>query len=267
MTRFAKLMLRLPAALFAAHAILAVGPAVAREGVDGDVLALLDTTAHAAVAAALLDTTAHAGATATVEVPTPAAPVATAVEAPAAVPAPVVAAETPAAPEAPPAAVKTAAVTTEAPAATAEAPAVHAPIDLSKYSSGTIVVETSERKLHLVLAHGETITYPVGVGKAGKSWSGTAYIRGKFVAPPWSPPKAVKREKPYLPDYIPGGSPQNPMGAAAMTLSVDQYAIHGTNVPSSIGGFVSFGCIRMLNKDILDLFKRVHIGTKVVVLN
>ncbi len=129
------------------------------------------------------------------------------------------------------------------------------------------MVETSERRLHLVTGHGEAISYPVGVGKAGKSWSGTAYIRGKFVAPPWSPPKAVKREKPYLPDYIPGGSPKNPMGAAAMTLSVDQYAIHGTNVPSSIGGFVSFGCIRMHNKDILDLFKRVHIGTKVVVLN
>jgi lipoprotein-anchoring transpeptidase ErfK/SrfK len=157
-------------------------------------------------------------------------------------------------------------VTTEAPA-TAEAPAPHPPIDLSKYGAGTIVVETSERRLHLVLAHGEAISYPVGVGKAGKSWSGTAYIRSKHIAPPWSPPKAVKREKPWLDDYVPSGSPKNPMGAAAMTLSVDQYAIHGTNVPSSIGGFVSFGCIRMHNKDILDLFKRVHIGTKVVVLN
>ena len=128
------------------------------------------------------------------------------------------------------------------------------------------MVETSERKLHLVLAHGETITYPVGVGKAGKSWSGTAYIRSKHIAPPWAPPKAVKREKPWLDDYIPGGSPKNPMGAAAMTLSVDQYAIHGTNVPSSIGGFVSFGCIRMHNKDILDLVQagaRRHQGCRV----
>ena len=73
-------------------------------------------------------------------------------------------------------------------------------------------------------------------------------------------------EKPWTPDYIPGGSPSNPMGAAAMTLNVDQYAIHGTNNPSSIGGFVSFGCIRMHNKDILDLYKRVKVGTKVVVL-
>ena len=261
-------MLGLPAALVAAYAILAVGPVVAREAVDGDVLALLDTTAHAAVAAALLDTTAHAGVSATVEVPAPVVTPAKAVEAPAAAPAPAAATETPAAPvEAPPAAVKTAAVTTEAPAAAVEAPAPHAPIDLSKYAAGTIVVETSERRLHLVTGRGEAISYPVGVGKAGKSWSGTAYIRSKHIAPPWSPPKAVKREKPYLPDYIPGGSSANPMGAAAMTLSVDQYAIHGTNVPSSIGGYVSFGCIRMHNKDILDLFRRVHVGTKVVVLN
>jgi lipoprotein-anchoring transpeptidase ErfK/SrfK len=138
--------------------------------------------------------------------------------------------------------------------------------DVSKYEAGTIVVETSERKLHLMLGNGEMLTYPVGVGKAGKSWSGTGFIRGKFIAPAWSPPRAVRREKPYLPDYIPGGTAQNPMGAAAMTLNVDQYAIHGTNVPSSIGGFVSFGCIRMHNRDILDLYKRVKVGTRVVVL-
>jgi lipoprotein-anchoring transpeptidase ErfK/SrfK len=140
-------------------------------------------------------------------------------------------------------------------------------IDLSPYAPGTIVVQTSERRLHLVLAGGEVVTYPVGVGKTGKAWSGTAYIRGKFIAPPWSPPKALKREKPNTPDYIPGGVPSNPMGAAAMTLSVDQYAIHGTNNPSSIGTFASFGCIRMHNRDVLDLYKRVKVGTRVVVLN
>jgi lipoprotein-anchoring transpeptidase ErfK/SrfK len=146
-------------------------------------------------------------------------------------------------------------------------PALAKTLDLSPYSPGTIVVQTSERRLHLVLGDGEVVTYPVGVGKAGKSWSGTAYIRGKFIAPPWSPPKAVKRERPNTPDYIPGGVPANPMGAAAMTLSVDQYAIHGTNNPSSIGTFASFGCIRMHNRDVLDLYKRVKVGTKVVVLN
>jgi lipoprotein-anchoring transpeptidase ErfK/SrfK len=147
-----------------------------------------------------------------------------------------------------------------------QAPAEAPKIDLSGYEPGTIVVETSERKLHLVLADGEVLTYPVGVGKAGKSWAGTGAIAGKFIRPPWSPPRRLKLEKPWTPDYIPGGSPQNPMGAAAMTLNVDQYAIHGTNVPSSIGGFVSFGCIRMHNRDILDLYKRVKIGTRVVVL-
>jgi lipoprotein-anchoring transpeptidase ErfK/SrfK len=139
-------------------------------------------------------------------------------------------------------------------------------LDLSSYAPGTIVVETSERKLHLVLAEGEVITYPVGVGKAGKSWAGSGAIAGKFIRPAWSPPRRLKLEKPWTPDYIPGGSPKNPMGAAAMTLNVDQYAIHGTNDPGSIGGFVSFGCIRMHNQDILDLYKRVKVGTRVVVL-
>lgn len=146
------------------------------------------------------------------------------------------------------------------------APAPAKPLDLSGYAPGTIVVETSERKLHLVLAGGEVLTYPVGVGKAGKSWAGVGYIRGKYIRPAWAPPKALKREKPNTPDYIPGGVPSNPMGAAAMTLSVDQYAIHGTNAPSSIGTFASFGCIRMHNHDVLDLYKRVKVGTKVVVL-
>jgi lipoprotein-anchoring transpeptidase ErfK/SrfK len=139
-------------------------------------------------------------------------------------------------------------------------------VELSSYQPGTIVVETSERKLHLVLADGEVLTYPVGVGKSGKSWAGTGAIAGKFMRPAWSPPKRLKLEKPWTPDYIPGGSPKNPMGAAAMTLNVDQYAIHGTNDPGSIGGFVSFGCIRMHNRDILDLYKRVKVGTRVVVL-
>jgi lipoprotein-anchoring transpeptidase ErfK/SrfK len=139
-------------------------------------------------------------------------------------------------------------------------------LDLSSYAPGTIVVETSERKLHLVVAEGEVITYPVGVGKAGKNWSGTGAIAGKFLRPAWSPPRRLKMEKPWTPDYIPGGSPKNPMGAAAMTLNIDQYAIHGTNDPGSIGGFVSFGCIRMHNQDILDLYKRVKVGTRVVVL-
>jgi lipoprotein-anchoring transpeptidase ErfK/SrfK len=167
----------------------------------------------------------------------------------------------------PVAAVSPALPATDAPSTPAPVTEPAKTLDLSPYAPGTIVVQTSERKLHLVLGGGEVVTYPVGVGKSGKAWSGTAYIRGKYIRPAWAPPKALKREKPNTPDYIPGGVAANPMGAAAMTLSVDQYAIHGTNVPSSIGTFASFGCIRMHNRDVLDLYKRVRVGTKVVVLN
>ena len=135
------------------------------------------------------------------------------------------------------------------------------------YSSGTIVVKTAERKLYYVLGNGQAIRYPVGVGRAGKQWTGQAYINGKHLRPAWSPPAAVKRDKPSIPDVIPGGSPRNPMGVAAMTLSGGgQYAIHGTNVPNSVGGFVSYGCIRMLNADVLDLYNRVSWGAPVVVV-
>ena len=133
------------------------------------------------------------------------------------------------------------------------------------YSSGTIVVRTNERRLYYVLGGGQAVRYPVGVGRAGKAWSGTAYIQRMVRNPDWSPPAEVKRDKPSLPNIIRGGTPQNPMGVAAMTLSGGEYAIHGTNVPSSIGGFVSYGCIRMYNADVLDLFGRVHFGTQVIV--
>jgi lipoprotein-anchoring transpeptidase ErfK/SrfK len=135
----------------------------------------------------------------------------------------------------------------------------------AQYSPGTIVVRTSERRLYYVVAPGKALRYPVGVGKAGKQWSGSARIVAKFIKPAWSPPAEVKRDNPRLPDLIPGGVPSNPMGAAAMVLTGGEYAIHGTNRPGSIGGFVSYGCIRMYNADILDLFSRVGVGTSVVV--
>jgi lipoprotein-anchoring transpeptidase ErfK/SrfK len=139
------------------------------------------------------------------------------------------------------------------------------PFSAPGVSAGTIVVHTSERRLYLVLGNGEAIRYPVGVGRAGKQWAGTSSIDGKYVRPAWSPPAEVKRDKPSLPDVIPSGSPRNPMGAAAMTLAGGEYAIHGTNQPGSVGGFVSYGCIRMYNQDIVDLFGRVSIGTTVMV--
>lgn len=135
----------------------------------------------------------------------------------------------------------------------------------AQYSAGTIVVRTAERRLYLVLGAGKALRYPVGVGKAGKQWAGAARIVAKFIRPDWSPPAEVKRDNPRLPDLIKGGTPANPMGAAAMVLTGGEYAIHGTNRPNSIGGFVSYGCIRMFNGDILDLYSRVSVGTPVVV--
>jgi lipoprotein-anchoring transpeptidase ErfK/SrfK len=133
------------------------------------------------------------------------------------------------------------------------------------YPVGTVVVRTNQRRLFLVVGEGRAISYPVGVGRAGQQWSGTASISGKYIRPAWSPPEEIRRDNPGLPYVIPGGAPTNPMGAAALTIAGGEYAIHGTNRPGSVGGFVSYGCIRMLNSDILDLFERVGVGTPIVV--
>ena len=134
-----------------------------------------------------------------------------------------------------------------------------------EYSAGTVVVRNDERSLYYVLGGGKAVRYPVGVGRAGRQWTGTTFINDKALRPTWVPPPVVRRDKPNLPSYIPGGSPGNPLGAAVMTLAGGDRAIHGTNNPGSIGGSVSYGCIRMLNADVLDLYGRVGLGTKVVV--
>jgi lipoprotein-anchoring transpeptidase ErfK/SrfK len=136
------------------------------------------------------------------------------------------------------------------------------------YPAGAIVVSTRERRLYLTLGDGTALRYRVAVGKAGKQWFGVARIDGKHVRPAWSPPAEVKRDNPRLPDLIPGGAPNNPMGAAALTLDRGQYAIHGTSrtMRGSIGSAASYGCIRMLDEDIVDLFARVRVGTPVVVV-
>ncbi|WP_373288324.1 L,D-transpeptidase [Chelatococcus reniformis] len=129
---------------------------------------------------------------------------------------------------------------------------------------GTIVVRTKERRLYLVIGQGSAIRYPVAVGKMGKQWQGYTRISGKYVQPAWSPPDEMRRDNPRLPDVIQGGSPRNPMGLRAMTLAGGQYAIHGTNRPSSIGTFASYGCVRMHNADIVDLYDRVGVGSPVL---
>jgi lipoprotein-anchoring transpeptidase ErfK/SrfK len=140
-------------------------------------------------------------------------------------------------------------------------------VRFSGYSPGTIVIKTNQRRLYYVIGEGKAISYPVGVGRRGMAWTGTAFIDGKYIKPGWSAPESIRKDYRRLPTVVPGGSARNPMGAAAMTLSGGgEYAIHGTNNPGSVGGFVSHGCIRMYNRDILDLYQRVSYGTRVVVL-
>jgi len=136
----------------------------------------------------------------------------------------------------------------------------------SHYPAGSILISQSARKLYLIVDARTAIAYPVAVAKRGKEWSGPARVLGKYVEPAWSPPDSVKRDHPELPDVIPGGSPHNPMGAQAITLDRDEIAIHGTTraMRASIGTAASYGCIRMLNEDVIDLFDRVAFGARVM---
>jgi len=138
-------------------------------------------------------------------------------------------------------------------------------VTFAGFAPGTIVVKTIERRLYYVIDGDRALRFPVGVGRAGMTWTGSARVEGKFIRPAWSPPEMIRRENPRLPEVIPGGAANNPMGDAALTLRGGEYAIHGTNRPSSIGGFVSHGCIRMYNSDIRELYRLVSIGTPVVV--
>ena len=151
-------------------------------------------------------------------------------------------------------------------ALTLAAPAAQArSVVSSDVPRGTILVDTSERRLYFGLGNGKAVRYRVAVGRAGKQWTGTARIRRKAWQPAWSPTAEIRRDNPRLPRVIPAGSPSNPMGLAALVLSKGTYAIHGTNRPGLIGRAVSYGCIRMKNGDIADLYDRVRWGTRVVV--
>jgi len=131
-----------------------------------------------------------------------------------------------------------------------------------KADPGTVIVRTNERKLYFVVGKGRAIRYPVGVGRTGKQWFGPTRIASKALRPAWTPPAEIRRGRPVW--VIPSNSPQNPMGAAALVLADNELAIHGTNNPASVGGFVSWGCIRMHNSDIMDLYDRVSVGTRVL---
>jgi lipoprotein-anchoring transpeptidase ErfK/SrfK len=130
---------------------------------------------------------------------------------------------------------------------------------------GTIIIDTPNTVLYFVLGGGRAIRYGIGVGREGFAWSGVKTIERKAEWPDWTPPSEMIARQPYLPRFVAGG-PSNPLGARAMYLSGSIYRIHGTNAPATIGGRVSSGCIRMVNEDVIDLYNRVRVGAKVVVL-
>ena len=131
--------------------------------------------------------------------------------------------------------------------------------------AGTIIIDTPHTFLYLVLGNGKALRYGIGVGRAGFTWSGTERISRMSEWPDWHPPKEMIERQPYLPRFTAGGE-GNPLGARALYLGNTEYRIHGTNQPSTIGHFVSSGCIRLTNEDVEDLYNRVNIGSRVVVL-
>ena len=135
----------------------------------------------------------------------------------------------------------------------------------TKEPAGTVIVDTGNTYLYYVLGQNRAIRYGVGVGREGFTWSGVQTIARKSAWPDWHPPAQMIARQPYLPRFVAGG-PGNPLGARALYLGSSLYRIHGTNDPSTIGKFVSSGCIRLSNDDVIDLFNRVSVGTKVVVL-
>jgi len=135
----------------------------------------------------------------------------------------------------------------------------------TRETPGTIVIDTPSTKLYYVLGGGKAIRYGIGVGREGFTWSGVQTISRKTEWPDWIPPTEMLQRQPYLPRFMAGGT-GNPLGARAMYLGGTIYRIHGTNAPETIGGQVSSGCIRMLNEDVVDLYARANVGTKVVVL-
>ena len=135
----------------------------------------------------------------------------------------------------------------------------------TKEPPGTIIIDTPNTYLYLVVSEGKAMRYGIGVGREGFTWAGRERISKVAEWPDWNPPKEMIERQPYLPRFMAGG-PSNPLGARALYLGSTLYRIHGTNQPSTIGTFVSSGCIRLVNDDIEDLYERVKVGTRVVVM-
>jgi lipoprotein-anchoring transpeptidase ErfK/SrfK len=134
-----------------------------------------------------------------------------------------------------------------------------------RHAPGTIVIDTPNRFLYLVQGNGQALRYGIGVGKPGFEWAGVKTISAKKEWPAWTPPPEMLKRRPDLPRHMEGG-PENPLGARAMYLGSSLYRIHGSNEPWTIGTAVSSGCIRMRNEDVIDLYERVNVGTRVVVI-
>ena len=135
----------------------------------------------------------------------------------------------------------------------------------SKYAPRQLIVSFGDRKLYWIHRKGEAISYPIAVPREKSRWAGTTTISSKRVNPGWTPTAEMRRENPKLPLYMPGGHPLNPLGVRALYLGDTMYRIHGTDAPWTIGQAVSKGCIRMYNQDVLDLYPRVPLGTRVTV--
>ena len=133
------------------------------------------------------------------------------------------------------------------------------------YAPGTIIVNTSERRLYLIQDNGTALKYGIGVGRVGFTWAGTTAVVAKKEWPDWTPPSQMLQRRPDLPRFMKGG-PENPLGARAMYLGASLYRIHGSNEPETIGQAVSSGCFRLMNDDVIDLYSRVRIGAKVIVM-
>jgi lipoprotein-anchoring transpeptidase ErfK/SrfK len=136
----------------------------------------------------------------------------------------------------------------------------------TRYAPGTIVINTAERRLYLVLGDGEALRYGIGVGRDGFRWGGVHRISAKREWPDWTPPREMLARRPDLPRHMRGGI-ENPLGARALYLGSTLYRIHGSNEPETIGQAVSSGCFRMTNEDVVDLYGRVSVGATVVVMN
>ncbi len=135
----------------------------------------------------------------------------------------------------------------------------------TREAAGTVIIDTPNTYLYYVLGNGQAIRYGIGVGRDGFTWSGVQTVTKKAEWPDWTPPPEMIARQPYLPRQMAGG-PGNPLGARAMYLGGTVYRIHGTNAPQTIGTHVSSGCIRLTNQDVTDLYSRVNVGTKVVVM-